>query len=545
MNSAPTKDFLRITSLLLSLPQEHSCSRLRVLITESIAAWEDVALVRIWQVRPGDICETCLMRKECPGKVECLHLVASRGASVVDPTQNWNRLDGRFARFPFGVRKVGHAAKTGEAVTINLDEDKTWLADEKWAAEEGIKAINAQPLIFHGKVLGVLGIFLRKKINPATINMHRVIADHVAMASANAQAFEKIEMLQGQLELENEYLRTELKESQSHGSIIGESDCVEQIVSKIDLVAPTNANVLILGESGTGKELVAHEIHSRSDREDKPLIRVNCAGIPASLFESELFGHVKGAFTGALRDRPGRFEMAAGGTLFLDEIGEIPIDLQSKLLRVLQEGEYERVGEDVTRSVDVRIVAATNRDLEKEAAAGRFREDLFYRLNVFPIEVPPLRKRLEDVPLLTAHFIKLLAKKLGIAESSVSKTQIQKLQAYSWPGNIRELQNVIERAMITSRGQSLRFDFPEGGSKSAAGGGDSPATLSFVDTQEILNETDLTDLNRANIIRALKACDGKVYGKDGAAALLELKPNTLASRMKKLGIELRVKTGLI
>ncbi len=542
MSSPLEIDYSQIASLLLKLPQEHSCRRLVSLVTQLISEWEDVALVRIWQTRPGDICDRCHMRDQCPTQVDCMHLVASRGHSIADPNANWNRLDGRFSRFPIGVRKVGHVAQTSESVTVNIREDKTWVANSDWAKDEKIKAINAQPLTFHGKMLGVLGIFLRKEIDPETANMQRIIADHVAMAISNAEAFEEIQLLKKQVELENEYLRTELEETQSYGDIVGRSECVKHVVSKIDLVAPTGANVLILGESGTGKELIAREIHRRSDRKGKPLIRVNCAGIPATLFESELFGHVKGAFTGALQDRPGRFEAAAGGTLFLDEIGEIPIDLQSKLLRVLQEGQYERVGEDTTRSVDARIVAATNRTLEKEVEAGRFREDLFYRLNVFPIEAPPLRKRLEDVPLLVAHFIKLISKKLNLSESRVSNSQIQKLKTYHWPGNIRELQNVIERAMITSRGQPLRFDFPEnrGNIPASQRSPDSP-----IETPSILSEPELVAFNKANIIRALEACDGKVYGKDGAAALLELKPNTLASRMKKLGIVLRVKTDLI
>lgn len=269
------------------------------------------------------------------------------------------------------------------------------------------------------------------------------------------------------------------------------------------------------------------------------MIRVNCASIPANLFESELFGHVKGAFTGALRDRPGRFEMASGGTLFLDEVGEIPIDLQSKLLRVLQEGEYERVGEDTTRKIDVRIVAATNRNLEEEIKAKRFREDLYYRLNVFPVEVTALRNRTEDIPLLVGHFIKQVSKKMNLPEARVSKAQIQKLQSYNWPGNVRELQNVIERAMITCRG-SLCFDFPEGSTNMP-----SNITAPEAGAETILTEPELTELMRSNIIRALKACDGKIYGKEGAANLLELKPNTLASRMKKLNITLRVKTDLI
>lgn len=378
----------QVGTLLLKLPEEHSCRRLLSLVTQSISEWNDVALVRIWQSLPGDICDRCLMRDECPTLVDCLHLVSSRGHSITDSNANWNKLEGRFARFPPGVRKIGHVAKTGKSVTVNLREDKTWVADSDWAEAEGIKAINAQPLLFHGKVLGVLAIFLRREIDLNTEKLQRMIADHLAMAIANAEAFEKIESLKGQLELENEYLRMKLEGTQSYGDIVGTSEAVKHVVSRIELVAPTMANVLILGESGRGKELVAREIHRHSDRKNEPLICVNCAGIPASLFESELFGHAKGSSTGALRDRPGRFELAAGGTLFLDEIGEIPVDLQAKLLRVLQEGQYERVGEDTTRNVDTRIIAATNRKLEEEVEAGRFREDLYYRLNVFPIEVP-------------------------------------------------------------------------------------------------------------------------------------------------------------
>ena len=243
---------------------------------------------------------------------------------------------------------------------------------------------------------------------------------------------------------------------------------MHNIVKQIDLVAPTEASALILGESGTGKELVAREIHQRSRRKDKPLVRVNCASIPKDLFESEFFGHTRGAFTGAIKDRAGRFEAAEGGTIFLDEIGEVPLDLQSKLLRVLQEKCYERVGEDRTRQADVRVIAATNRDLEQAVAAGRFREDLYYRLNVFPIQVPPLRERMEDVPLLAKHFIESSVKELGCPKPRLTRAAIAKLQNYHWPGNIRELRNVIERAIIISRGGALDFDLPVASSPAAA-----------------------------------------------------------------------------
>src|SRR5213594_575517 len=251
------------------------------------------------------------------------------------------------------------------------------------------------------------------------------------------------------LEFENEYLQEELRAN--YRAIVGDSPALKKVLAQIEMVAPTNANVLILGESGTGKELVARAIHDRSPRKAAALVRVNCASVPRELFESEFFGHVRGAFTGAVKDRVGRFELAHGGTLFLDEIGEVPLELQSKLLRVLQEGQFEKLGEDRTRTVDVRIVAATNRDLEAEVKAGRFRQDLYYRLSVFPIDLPPLRDRAEDIPALAQHFLQQSARKLGVITPRLTPAQVQELQSYDWPGNVRELQNVIERAVIRSR----------------------------------------------------------------------------------------------
>ena len=256
------------------------------------------------------------------------------------------------------------------------------------------------------------------------------------------------------LEWENEFLQDEVRETL--GDIIGQSPAIQKVLAQIATVAPTQANVLVLGESGTGKGA----IHDLSAHKELPLVRVNCASIPKELFESEFFGHVRGAFTGAIKDRVGRFELADGGTLFLDEIGEIAPDLQSKLLRVLQEGQFERVGDDRTRTVQVRLIAATNRDLLGEAKAGRFRLDLYYRLSVFPIEVPPLRERREDVRLLADHFIKQSARRLGVPRPRLGKLHLQELQSYHWPGNVRELQNVIERAVILARGRYLQFDLP-------------------------------------------------------------------------------------
>src|SRR5438477_989523 len=308
------------------------------------------------------------------------------------------------------------------------------------------------------------------------------------------------------LELENEFLLDEVREN--FGDIIGRSPAIQKVLAQISTVAPTEANVLVLGESGTGKELVARAIHDLSARKEHPLVRVNCASIPKELFESEFFGHVRGAFTGAIKDRVGRFELADGGTLFLDEIGEIPPDLQSKLLRVLQEGQFERLGDDRTRTVQVRLIAATNRDLLAEAKAGRFRLDLYYRLSVFPIEVPPLRERPEDLRQLAEHFIKQSARRLGVPRPRLSKLHLQELQDYDWPGNVRELQNVIERAVILSRGASLQFELPR--RASPHGKPSSQIFPSAPDEPEDLSLDELVLRERAIVSKALERSRWKI-----------------------------------
>ena len=357
--------------------------------------------------------------------------------------------------------------------------------------------------------------------------------------SSNARAFEEIQRLRAQLELQNAYLQEEVVESKAFGDLVGQSAALRQIISQIDLVAPTEASVLILGETGTGKELVAHEIHRRSRRKDGPLVRVNCASIPKDLFESELFGHVKGAFTGAIKDRAGRFETAEAGTLFLDEIGEVPLEMQNKLLRVLQEKHYERVGEDHTRHANVRIIAATNRDLKKAVAAGRFREDLYYRLHVFPIQVPPLRERRDDIPFLARHFTDLSVKELKCPKPRLTRAAITRLQGYDWPGNVRELRNVIERAVILARGAVLDFDLPMTVSSSAAAArvaprpavGDGPKP-----EPEFLTEAELERRECENLRVILEKANWKIKGPNGAAELLGVKPTTLFSRLRKMGI---------
>lgn len=339
--------------------------------------------------------------------------------------------------------------------------------------------------------------------------------------------------LREELERERDYLREEVNVAMNFGRIVGQSPALNHMLAQVEAVAQTPANVLILGESGVGKELVARAIHARSRRVDAPLVKVNCASIPKELFESEFFGHVKGAFTGAHRDRVGRFQLADGGTIFLDEIGEIPLELQGKLLRVLQESEFERVGDDVTRSVDARVIAATNRDLEQLVEDGLFREDLFYRLSVFPILVPPLRKRPEDVLQLAQHFLQQTCNEFGRKPLHFSKQQAKEIQEYDWPGNVRELKNVIERAVILTKGDTLRLDLSLPGNIERVVGRQEPA---IANTNDLLTEQQMRELQKSNLEKALTLCNWRVSGKDGAAELLGVRPTTLADRIKNFGL---------
>ncbi len=369
----------------------------------------------------------------------------------------------------------------------------------------------------------------RKKAEAAIRNAHDELEKLVA------ERTKEIRRLKDRLQAENIFLKQELATSHAYGTIIGDSHPIKTVISQIELVAPTDANVLIHGESGTGKELVAREIHKHSSRNEKPLIKVNCATIPKELYESEFFGHVKGSFTGAVKDRIGRFEAADGGTIFLDEVGEIPFDLQSKLLRILQEGEYERLGEDKTRKVDVRIIAATNKDLQREVTDKRFRDDLFYRLNVFPIQIAPLRARKADIQTLATHFAKTLSRELNVPCPRLTKANLIDLQSYDWPGNVRELENAIERAIILARSKGLNFSLIRAGLQFSEG---LPAvSLPDGDLQgRVMTEGELKQVDRQNTINALVRCQWKIYGKAGAAELLTIKPTTLIERMKRMHI---------
>jgi PAS domain S-box-containing protein len=402
-----------------------------------------------------------------------------------------------------------------------------------------LKNVPRQFVTRRGEVLDVLmSTRTEKDVRDGVPTLRVASKDVTEQKRAEArlrEAYDEIARLKEELERERDYLREEVSVAMNFGRIVGESPALKAMLARIEAVADTPASVLIVGETGTGKELVAHAIHARSGRAAGPLVKVNCASIPDELFESEFFGHVRGAFTGAHRDRVGRFQLADGGTIFLDEVGEIPMALQGKLLRVLQEKEFERVGEDKSRTVDARVIAATNKDLEKAVEAGEFREDLFYRLSVFPVQVPPLRRRGDDVVMLAVHFLEQVCREFGRPIPVFTQRQVDALRAYRWPGNVRELKNVIERAVILSQGETLRLDLsmPEAGATVPA------ATSSAAEqaTPGFLTEEQMKTQQRANLIQALNAADWRISGKGGAAELLGIKPSTLSDRMRSMGIE--------
>ena len=523
-------------SLLLDISHEHSLESLMEKLIRAQLRRPSMARVEYWMIEKGDLCSGCPQRPECPNQSRCLHLAAGGINPIAGDADKSTVFHHSEARTPLGVGLVGRIAATGQEIMLrDLDKEPGELSRLEWLEREQVREFAGAAIAFKGEIMGVITNFVRANL-PVELRVWRqIFADQIGSAVANARAFEEIRRLKAQLEMENAILREEVVEARAFGDVVGQSAPLRHIVSQIELVAPTDASVLILGETGTGKELVAREIHQRSRRRDKPLIRVNCASIPKDLYESEFFGHARGAFTGAVKDRAGRFETAEGGTIFLDEIGEIPLDLQSKLLRVLQDKRYERVGEDRTRSADVRIIGATNCDLRKEVAAGRFREDLYYRLNVFPIQVPSLRERKDDIPLLAMKFIDISVKELRCPKPRLTRAGIAKLQAYHWPGNIRELRNVIERAVILARGGLLSFDLPvQVLAPSSSLFTPSPGATAG---RGLLTDAEMQLRERENLVAVLESVGWKIKGAGGAAEFLGLKHTTLFARMKKLGLK--------
>lgn len=386
--------------------------------------------------------------------------------------------------------------------------------------EDKVKGFEAGGVDYVTKPFQAAEVLARVRIHLLLQQLRNHLEELVAERTAQLQqALNEIQRLQEQLHAENIYLREEIRQEHNFAEIIGHSQGIRSLLAKVTQVAATDTTVLITGETGTGKELIARAIHQASSRQDRPLVKVNCAALPAQLIESELFGHEKGAFTGATTKQIGRFELADGGTLFLDEIGELPQELQAKLLRVLQDGQFERIGNPRTITVDVRVIAATNRNLPEEIQHGRFRQDLFYRLNVYPLVVPPLRDHPDDIPLLVQCFVQKFNKKLGKQVTTIPQSALLALQHYVWPGNIRELENVVERAMITTTDTVLRVELPE------------HLTMPS-ETLPTLEEHE-----REYIGRILKSTHGRIHGPQGAAMILGINPWTLRSRMEKLGIK--------
>jgi formate hydrogenlyase transcriptional activator len=423
------------------------------------------------------------------------------------------------------------AFSTGEPMTFIVGQDVATVEPD--FGREGLQSACWLPLISRTRVLGVLGLSRLQAIPFSQEDVHFLtqVATQVAIAVENALSYRQISQLSDKLAQEKLYLEDEIRSEANFEEIVGKSQALHRVLKLVETVAPTDSTVLIFGETGTGKELIARAIHDLSSRSSNTFVRLNCAALPAGLLESELFGHEKGAFTGAIAQRIGRMELANHGTIFLDEIGEIPLELQPKLLRVLQEREFERLGGTRTIRTDVRLIAATNRDLAAMVQEQKFRADLFFRLNVFPVELPPLRERPEDIPLLVRHFAEEFSRRMGRRIETISSQTMNALSQYGWPGNIRELQNVIERSVILSSGSTLKLPIGELQSRPTPASTTKAPQPRRTPVRSILAEVD-----RNQIIRALKESGGRIGGPSGAAARLGLKRTTFITRMRKLDI---------
>jgi formate hydrogenlyase transcriptional activator len=425
---------------------------------------------------------------------------------------------------PYFERRCPIYAAFRDGEIHRVDDEEFWRRDGTSFPVE----YTSTPIVDHGQLVGAVIVF-------SDISQRKSAEEKLR------GVLQEVEKLKQRLELENAYLQEEIRQENNYHEIVGQSAAIQHVIHQIEMVAPTDANVLITGETGTGKELIARAIHEASSRRDHPLIRVNCAAIPRELFESEFFGHVKGAFTGATSSRAGRFELADGGTLFLDEVGEIPLDLQGKLLRVLQDQQFERVGSGETLKVDVRVIAATNRDLKIDVKNRLFREDLYFRLNVFPIESVPLRERRDDIPLLANHFLKRASQKFKKPGLKLSMADADRLSNYDWPGNIRELESIIVRAVIVAQCGRLQVDLPPPMSTN-----EGLARFHCDDRAAavpVLTELDRKQRDKEALIKALTLCKGKVFGHGGAAEMLGVKPTTLSSRIRKYQLELKLFRG--
>jgi formate hydrogenlyase transcriptional activator len=535
----------RIMARLAAVREPGEIAEVLAAITQGLVEHADVAVASIWLYTTDEGCPVCRTASPASpsGDRLMLHTCARAGTDDAAVVQRQHRV-------PIGYGIIGRAAGARapllvnnlRAITAQYLADRSSVpflpqgggepdADIRWSLEQGFEAAAAWPLIVAGdELVGAVAVLARRPIDDEEFHHLGVFAQQAAISIKSARLFDEIERLKNRLVVENAYLQEEIRREGGFEEIVGDSAAIRALLHTVRQVAPTDSTVLLFGETGTGKELVARAIHRLSPRRERALIKVNCGAISPSLVESELFGHERGAFTGALQRRLGRFELADGGTLFMDEVGELPPDVQVKLLRVLQEQEFERVGGDRPIRVDVRVIAATNRHLEAEVAAGRFRSDLFYRLNVFPARVPPLRERPEDIPRLAHHFVAHNRRKLGKPLDGVSREGMDRLMGYAWPGNVRELQNVLERACVLATSPVVQIHDALG---------DNASRTRDASSRDASGIATLEEMERVHIQRALAASGGRVHGPRGAAVVLGINPNTLRSRMEKLGISKR------
>jgi formate hydrogenlyase transcriptional activator len=498
-------------------------------IASALAEHTGASFVRVFLYQTDEECEICrtdstVNKAPVPG-VKRLHLHADAG-----------KLRGAFSdhhalalESPSPPTKVARERKP--FLTNTLVGDVRGRMPEElvdFYERMGVVAAGARPLEFRGELMGVIGMLNQRVFDPQEFELLGIFADQAAVAIKSAVLFAELERYKQRLQTENAYLQEEIRTERGFEEIVGQSSALRAVLKKVKQVAGVETTVLLTGETGTGKELIARAIHALSGRKDRPMIKVNCGAIPQGVVESELFGHERGAFTGALQRRIGRFELADKGTLFMDEVGELPLDTQVKLLRVLQEQEFERLGGGRPIQVDVRLVAATNRDLDVEVTDARFRADLYYRLNVFPIRVPPLRERPDDIPLLVRHFLARFQRKLAKPLRAVTADGMKRLMDYSWPGNIRELQNVLERACVLARGPVVDVAAGFGGTAQSDTGAAAPVADERIVT--------LDEHEQQQIRRALEEAGGKIHGPGGAAQLLGINASTLRSRMEKHGM---------
>jgi len=515
------------TQILLDLSHEHSLEKLLQKLVDR-AMERHLACVQVWLMEKGDLCATCPSRPECPDQSRCLHLAAAKAHSILGPGKGFGQFDPGSSRIPLGAPPIGILVAQGQGRDVqNLDVAPVSPLDPAWMREEGVRAYAISPICYKGEPLGAIVAATREAPEAQLRPWGPIFANHIGSAIANARAFDEIQRLKGQLELHNAYLQEAVIEAKAFGDLVGQSAALRHIIGQIDLVAPTEASVLILGETGAGKELVARAIRARSRRAERPFMRVNCGSIAPELVDSELFGHERGSFTGAVAQRKGWFERADGGTLLLDEIGELSLAGQARLLRVLETSSFAPAGAAGPVKVDVRLMAATSRDLAQEVARGAFRRDLFHRLHVMDVQLPPLRERRVDVPVLVRAFLEEIAARQELPIPELEPEVMGALAAYDYPGNLRELQHVLERAVALAQGGPLRLEHlpAELSAVAAHAQRTDPAVAA---TLRPLGEA-VAAFERAYIQRALDQTGGH---RTRAAALLGISRKSLWERLR-------------